>query len=267
MELEDRRRELDTAPGPRCFGRRPKWACCRCISQVASRRRGATLSRCPGRQWGGALHQPDHLGGRAGSRTSGSAADGGAGARAGVDPGRRSGTVRRIADYSGAYARKVALAGDVVALGMPLTLNVVVHRGNIERLADMVKLAASLGARRIEIAHVQYYGWALHNRTALMPTRAQAEAAIGQIETLRERHRGAAHDRLGCAGLLRKATEALHGRLGQSFLERDAGRDLYCRAMRRKRSPGSNSGPCRITAWRRSGNAPRRSTRSVAWPG
>jgi pyrroloquinoline quinone biosynthesis protein E len=103
-----------------------------------------------------------------------------------VDPERSD----AIADYRGAYARKVALAGDVVLLGMPLTLNVVVHRANIERLADMVRLAASLGARRIEIAHVQYYGWALHNRAALMPTRMQAEAAVGQIETLREAYAG-----------------------------------------------------------------------------
>jgi pyrroloquinoline quinone biosynthesis protein E len=95
-----------------------------------------------------------------------------------------------IADYRGAYARKVALARDVVSLGMPLTLNVVVHRDNIVRLADMVELAASLGAGRIEIAHVQYYGWALHNRAALMPTRAQAETAVAQIETLRARYAG-----------------------------------------------------------------------------
>jgi pyrroloquinoline quinone biosynthesis protein E len=95
-----------------------------------------------------------------------------------------------IADYAGAYDRKIALAADVVAMGMPLTLNVVIHRANILRLAEMVDLAASLGAGRIELAHVQYYGWALHNRSALMPTREQAEAAVRQIETLRERYAG-----------------------------------------------------------------------------
>jgi pyrroloquinoline quinone biosynthesis protein E len=95
-----------------------------------------------------------------------------------------------IADYAGAYIRKIALATDVVAMGMPLTLNVVIHRANILRLAEMVDLAASLGAGRIELAHVQYYGWGLYNRSALMPTRVQAEAAVRQIETLRERYAG-----------------------------------------------------------------------------
>src|SRR5262249_57840583 len=76
----------------------------------------------------------------------------------------------RIAGYEGAYARKRALAADVVARKVPLTVNAVIHRANIDRVADMVALALELGASRVEIAHVQYYGWALKNRTSLMPT-------------------------------------------------------------------------------------------------
>jgi hypothetical protein len=49
------------------------------------------------------------------------------------------------------------------------------HRANIDRIADMVDLALALGAGRVEIAHVQYYGWALKNRAALMPAREQVE--------------------------------------------------------------------------------------------
>ena len=56
-----------------------------------------------------------------------------------------------------------------------LTVNAVVHRANIERIGDIVDLALALGASRIEIAHVQYYGWALKNRAALMPSRAQVD--------------------------------------------------------------------------------------------
>jgi PqqA peptide cyclase len=95
-----------------------------------------------------------------------------------------------IAGYNGASARKRALAGEVVRLGLPLTVNMVVHRANIERIEPMVELALSLGARRVEIAHVQYYGWALKNRAALMPTREQVDAAIVQVEALRRKHHG-----------------------------------------------------------------------------
>jgi pyrroloquinoline quinone biosynthesis protein E len=96
----------------------------------------------------------------------------------------------RIAGYRGAYARKNALAAQVVRLGLPLTINMVVHRANIERIPDMVALALDLGASRIEVAHVQYYGWALTNRAALMPTRAQVERAARTVEALRARHEG-----------------------------------------------------------------------------
>ena len=54
----------------------------------------------------------------------------------------------------------------------------------------MVDLALTLGASRIEIAHVQYYGWALKNRAALMPSRAQVERAKTEVEELRARHHG-----------------------------------------------------------------------------
>jgi pyrroloquinoline quinone biosynthesis protein E len=95
-----------------------------------------------------------------------------------------------IAGYKGAFARKNALAVEVVRLGMPLTINMVVHRANISRIGAMVEHAVKMGARRVEIAHVQYYGWALKNRAALMPTRPQAEEAIAAVEVLRERFKG-----------------------------------------------------------------------------
>jgi len=95
-----------------------------------------------------------------------------------------------IAGYAGAFARKRALAEEVVRLKLQLTVNAVVHRANIERIGDMVDLALALGASRVEIAHVQYHGWALTNRAVLMPTRAQVERAIALVEELRSRHRG-----------------------------------------------------------------------------
>jgi PqqA peptide cyclase len=95
-----------------------------------------------------------------------------------------------IAGYDGAFARKRALAADVVRLKIPLTINVVVHRANIDRIAEMVSLALALGASRVEIAHVQYYGWALKNRAALMPSAEQVARAAAAVEELRKRHHG-----------------------------------------------------------------------------
>jgi PqqA peptide cyclase len=91
-----------------------------------------------------------------------------------------------IAGYDGAYARKRALAEAVTRLRIPLTANIVIHRANIGRVDALVSLALDMGASRVEIAHVQYYGWALKNRAALMPTREQVEAAVARIEPLRK---------------------------------------------------------------------------------
>ena len=91
---------------------------------------------------------------------------------------------------TGAFARKCALAAEVVRLKLPLTVNAVMHRANIERIADMVDLALTLGATRVEVAHVQYYGWGLKNRAMLMPTREQVMRAAKVVEELRARHHG-----------------------------------------------------------------------------
>jgi pyrroloquinoline quinone biosynthesis protein E len=96
----------------------------------------------------------------------------------------------RIAGYDGAYRTKIALADEVTRLGLRLTVNAVIHKHNIGRIAEMVALAVSLGAQRVEIAHVQYYGWALKNRASLMPSRAEAEAAVARIEGLRREYQG-----------------------------------------------------------------------------
>jgi pyrroloquinoline quinone biosynthesis protein E len=96
----------------------------------------------------------------------------------------------KIANYAGAFARKKALAGRLIALKIPLTINCVVHRANIDRITAMVELAVSLGASRVEIAHVQYYGWALRNRDSLMPTADQVGRAFKAVEGLRKRYHG-----------------------------------------------------------------------------
>jgi pyrroloquinoline quinone biosynthesis protein E len=100
-------------------------------------------------------------------------------------------TADRVAGRPGAHARKRAVARSVVALGLPLTLNAVVHRSNIDRVGAMIAEAVTLGARRIEVAHAQYYGWALRNRSALLPSAGQVAAAREAIERARAELQGA----------------------------------------------------------------------------
>ena len=88
------------------------------------------------------------------------------------------------------FERKLAAARLVKKLGWPLTLNVVLHRHNIDRIGHILDLAAELGADRIELANTQYYGWAQRNREALLPSRAQLERAEAVVRAARERLRG-----------------------------------------------------------------------------
>ena len=79
----------------------------------------------------------------------------------------------RVGGFKGGHAKKLEVARAVVRHGLALTINAVLHRHNIDRVNDVIDLAMDLGAGRIEIANVQYYGWALANRAALMPSREQ----------------------------------------------------------------------------------------------
>lgn len=88
---------------------------------------------------------------------------------------------------SPSFARKVQAARVVKELGWPLTLNIVLHRQNIHRVADVLRLAEELAADRVELANTQYYGWAWRNRGALLPSRAQLEEAEEVVRAARER--------------------------------------------------------------------------------
>jgi len=95
----------------------------------------------------------------------------------------------RIAGHR-AFARKLEVASWVKSLGLPLTLNVVLHRDNLERTPEIIALAESMSADRLELANTQYLGWALLNRTALLPTREQLERARIVAAAARDRLRG-----------------------------------------------------------------------------
>jgi pyrroloquinoline quinone biosynthesis protein E len=71
--------------------------------------------------------------------------------------------------------QKFEAAALVKELDLAFSVNVVLHRANLDRLAEIIEMAATLGADRVELANTQYYGWALKNRHLLMPTRDQVE--------------------------------------------------------------------------------------------
>jgi pyrroloquinoline quinone biosynthesis protein E len=100
--------------------------------------------------------------------------------------GADAGPADDIAGYA-AHAHKLEVAAWVKDEGLPLTMNFVLHRGNLDGVAAMVDLAERLCADRLELANTQYLGWAHSNRAALLPTRAQIEDARAVAARAKER--------------------------------------------------------------------------------
>lgn len=88
------------------------------------------------------------------------------------------------------FAAKERAARFVREAELPLGLNVVLHRANLAALGDLVELGLAWGAERIELANTQFYGWALRNREALLPDRAQIAEARESVERWRARLAG-----------------------------------------------------------------------------
>ncbi|WP_410576707.1 pyrroloquinoline quinone biosynthesis protein PqqE [Amycolatopsis sp. lyj-108] len=101
-------------------------------------------------------------------------------------------TAERADRLAGARAhdRKLIAAELIKKAGLPLSVNVVLHRQNHDQLAGIITLAEEMGADRLELANTQYYGWALRNRDALMPTRRQLDEAEPIVRAATERLRG-----------------------------------------------------------------------------
>ncbi|HUA77813.1 MAG TPA: pyrroloquinoline quinone biosynthesis protein PqqE [Acetobacteraceae bacterium] len=100
------------------------------------------------------------------------------------------GNADRIAGFQGGHEKKLAAARMVREAGLALTINAVMHRQNLGHLSEMIDLALVLGAGRLEIAHVQYYGWALSNRSSLIPSREEVRNAVAVVAAARERLKG-----------------------------------------------------------------------------
>ena len=89
-----------------------------------------------------------------------------------------------------AHAHKIELSREIRKHKIAFTVNLVVHRQNLDHLEEMIAFIEQLNPERMEIAHTQYYGWALANRAALMPTRAQLEKAVAIITDAEKRLAG-----------------------------------------------------------------------------
>lgn len=95
-----------------------------------------------------------------------------------------------IGGYKGGFKRKMQAANWIVEAGFPLTLNVVLHRQNLHQLPEAIEMAVAMKARRMEVAIVQFHGWAMLNRAAMMPTKAQSQEASEIVAEARKRLAG-----------------------------------------------------------------------------
>ena len=85
-----------------------------------------------------------------------------------------------------AHAHKISLARAIHALPVAFTVNLVVHRQNLDHIDEMIEFTKQLEPQRVEVAHAQYYGWALKNRDALLPTGDQLEKCLRAVEKARQ---------------------------------------------------------------------------------
>ncbi|MGH6867213.1 MAG: pyrroloquinoline quinone biosynthesis protein PqqE [Methyloceanibacter sp.] len=137
----------------------------------------------------------------------------------------------RIGAYPGATAKKLEVARWVTEMGLPLTINAPIHRQNIHNVGRYIDLAVELGAQRLEIAHVQYYGWAFLNRAALIPTYEQTIQSIDLVENARERLRGVLTIDMVVPDYYAKRPKPCMGGWGKGFMNiTPAGKVLPCHA-------------------------------------
>jgi PqqA peptide cyclase len=85
------------------------------------------------------------------------------------------------------FEKKIAAARVAKELDFPLTINCVLHRQNLDRIEQLLDLALDLGAQRLELANAQYYGWAIANQEALMPSWEQLRRGEEAVQRFRER--------------------------------------------------------------------------------
>ena len=130
-----------------------------------------------------------------------------------------------------AHAHKLELARIIRGNKIAFTVNLVVHRQNLDHLEEMIALIETLNPDRMEIAHTQYYGWALENRASLMPTREQLENSVQVIDAARRRLEGRIRVDSVTPDYYARYPKACMGGWGQRLMLIDpAGKALPCHA-------------------------------------
>jgi PqqA peptide cyclase len=136
-------------------------------------------------------------------------------------------------DIAGApsHARKLQLARLIRQFRLAFTVNVVVHRQNLDHLPEIISMVEEIGPDRVEIANVQYYGWALRNQEALLPTKQQVEAAQKLASAAEARLSGRMRIDYVAPDYYARYPKACMGGWGRRLLLIDpAGRALPCHA-------------------------------------
>ena len=137
----------------------------------------------------------------------------------------------RIGGYLGGHEKKIAIAKKVREAGLALTINAVVHRQNIEHVSEFIDMAVELDAERLEVAQVQYYGWALKNRAAFIPTYDQLGATTKIVEEARVRLKGILAIDYVVPDYYAKRPKTCMGGWGRRFMNvNPAGKALPCHA-------------------------------------
>jgi PqqA peptide cyclase len=130
-----------------------------------------------------------------------------------------------------AHAHKVELARAVRNHRIAFTVNLVVHRQNLDHLEEMIAFIERLQPDRMEIANAQYYGWALKNRAALIPTREQVDRAVNVIASAEKRLAGKVRIDSVVPDYYARYPKACMGGWGRRMMLIDpAGRALPCHA-------------------------------------
>ena len=136
----------------------------------------------------------------------------------------------KIAGFKG-HNKKIEVCKLVRKVGLPLTINSVMHRQNLHNLKSMIELAVNLDAERLEVAQVQYYGWALKNQTAFLPTREQLDNATKIVEEARIKYKGVLAIDYVVPDYYAKKPKSCMGGWGRQFLNiTPAGKVLPCHA-------------------------------------
>ena len=98
-------------------------------------------------------------------------------------------TMTLITNNKNSYDEKIAFAKEVKAAGLQLIINTCITRQNIHQVAEIIEFADELEGNYLEIANIQYYGWALKNINALLPTQEQLDEAKRVTDSYRSKEK------------------------------------------------------------------------------